>query len=205
MRCKARIPLSVVFVLMALPYAGAAQALIETDRVVDADASTVGFTVSAKMLFTVQRHGRFDEFSGSVSYQPQRPSDTRVELTVYTGSVDTHDPDQDALLRSTDFFDTQRFPTMHFVSTSAVAVADRKLALTGDLTIRGITKRLVVPIRVIPANAGTANGPARFETEFEIDRTEFGLTGVPNWKGLNVSIGRKVRIHMAIATGTTTR
>jgi polyisoprenoid-binding protein YceI len=195
---------SAVLFAVALPYVGAAQSIPGRDRMVDADASTVGFTVSAKMLFTVERHGKFDEFAGLVSYAPDRPGETRVELTVYTASVDTRDPDQDALLRSTDFFDTERFPTMRFVSTSAAIAGDRTLTMTGDLTIHGITKRLAVPIRIVPSNSSTA-AATRFETEFDIDRTEFGLNGRPNWKGLNVSIGRKVRIHLAIATGSAGR
>lgn len=205
MTSKAPTLMGLVFALVALPCAAAAQDAAETDRMVDVDASTVGFTVSAKMLFTVERHGRFGQFSGVVSYAPSRPDDTRVELTVYTASVDTHDPSQDALLRSSDFFDAEHFPTMHFTSTSAAAGRDRTLTVTGDLTIRGVTKRVVVPISIVPSREATAAGAARFETDFDIDRTEFGLNGRSNWKGLNVSIGRKVRIHLAIATSTTRR
>jgi len=199
-----RVPtlLSIAFAGLLLPSAAGAQSAAEADRVIDVDASTVGFTVSAKMLFTVQRHGQFEEFAGVVSYAPNRPGDTRVELTVYTASVDTHDPTQDALLRSSNFFDAERFPTMHFISTSAAIVRDRTLTLTGDLTIRNVTKRVAIPLTIVPSANATATGATHFETEFDIDRTDFGLNGRPKWKGLDVSIGRKVRIHLAIATIT---
>jgi polyisoprenoid-binding protein YceI len=189
----------VTLLTLALPSIGGAQSLPDANRLVDAGSSTVGFTVSARMLFTVQRHGRFDNFAGVVSYEPDRPSDTRVNLTVYTASVDTHDPEQDALLRSTDFFDSERFPTMRFVSTSAAKAGDRTLALTGDLTIHGVTKRVVVPVTIVPSR-GDAGGAAQFLTDFDIDRTDFGLNGRPSWKGMNVSIAHRVRIHLAIAT-----
>src|SRR5262245_12779754 len=201
-----RVPslLSLAFAILALPCAAAAQPTSAAHRLIDTDASTVGFTVSAKMLCTVPRHGNSDQFAGVVSYAPNRPGETRAALTVYTASVDTRDPSQDALLRSSDFFDTERFPTMQFVSTSAAMARARTLTVTGDLTIRGVTKRMAIPITIVPSADANATG-ARFETEFDIDRTEFGLNGRPNWKGLDVSIGRKVRIHLAIATITAPR
>lgn len=205
MTTSVRMLVSMFLVCLALPRPGAAQSMDEAERPVDAESSIVGFTVSARMVFTVQRHGRFDNFAGVVSYEPNRPSDTRVDLTVYTASVDTRDPEQDALLRSTDFFDSERFPTMRFVSTGAATAGNRTLELTGDLTIRGITKRVVVPIKIFPSTGGLAAGATRFETEFDIDRTEFGLNGRPSWNGINVSIGHKVRIHLAIATGSAGR
>jgi len=72
--------------------------------------------------------------------------------------------------------------------------------VTGDLTIRGITRRVDIPMTIEPSADANAVGVTRFETEFDIDRTEFGLNGRPNWKGVDVSISRKVRIHLAIAT-----
>jgi hypothetical protein len=75
---------------------------------------------------------------------------------------------------------------------------DGTLALTGDLTIRDVTKRIAIPVKVRPGyQEGGAAAPT-FETTFEIDRTDFGLNGSPKWSGMNVSIAKNVEIHIAI-------
>jgi polyisoprenoid-binding protein YceI len=167
--------------------------------VVNTESSTVGFTVSARALFTFKRQGRFTEFSGSVAYDPVRPSDTRVDLTVLTASVDTAKPEENVLLRSGDFFDVDHYPTMKFVSTGATMQPDGVLAMAGDLTIRGVTKRVVIPVHVVPSGQLEGQPAARFETHFDIDRTDFGLSGPRSSGGFKVSIGRNVQIHLAIA------
>jgi polyisoprenoid-binding protein YceI len=157
--------------------------------------STVSFTLHGKALFSFKREGRFNEFAGELAYRPERPADTHVDLTVYTNSVDMHDRDGDRLLKSNDFFDVEHFPTMHFAGSIADDRNDGKLAIVGDLTIRGITKRISAPVAV----RSTGTEPPVFETSFQIDRTEFGLNGVPKWRGFDVSVARNVDIHIAIA------
>jgi polyisoprenoid-binding protein YceI len=89
---------------------------------------------------------------------------------------------------------------MHFTSSGGDPRPDGTLTVTGDLTIRGITKRMAIPLKISGTGAPSGFGSgATFETQFEIDRTEFGLTGTPKWGGFNVSIGKKVQIHIAIA------
>lgn len=183
----------------ALPGAAAAQSTDALAYTVDEEASAVDFTVSARMLFSFKRGGQFNEFSGMIAYDPDHPADTSVDLTVYTASVDTNDAEQDAMLRSEDFFAVDRYPTMHFVSAGATVRTNGSLAVEGDLTIRGITKHLVIPVRIIPAERN-GRPTAAFDARFQIDRAEFGLTGRPTWNGMKVSIGRKVDIHLAIAT-----
>ena len=161
--------------------------------------SAVGFTISASMLFKVKRDGTFKDFTGNLSYNPARPTDAHIDLTVYTGSVDMHNAEHDQLLKSPDFFDVARFPTMHFVSDSTIRKPDGSFSMTGDMTIRGVTKRLTIPVKMRPDSNGTGQSGAIFESNFQIDRTEFGLNGVPKWGGLSVSISKKVDIHIAIA------
>jgi polyisoprenoid-binding protein YceI len=169
-----------------------------TEYSVDSQSSLVGFTLSARRaLFTVHRQGQFRELSGDISYDPLNPAATQVDLTVYTASVNIDNAEQEDLLRSDEFFDVTRHPTMHFASTEVARETDGRLSVTGDLTIRGITKRLVVPLRVMPLDR--APGATTFDTTFEIDRTEFGLNGGPRSQAFKVSIGRNVTIHLAIA------
>lgn len=158
--------------------------------------SLVGFTVFGRALFPIKREGRFTEFAGQLSYDPARPGDTHVDITVFTSSVDVRDAKQNALLRSQDFFDVDHYPTMHFASVDAIPHQDGTLTLAGDLTIRGITKRIVTPIQLHAAGAKSV-----LETTFQIDRTDFGIDGIPGFGGAMVSIAKKVQIHIAIATG----
>ena len=171
----------------------------DTHYTVDCQSSAVNFTLSARrVMFTVHRQGEFRELTGDISYDPSNPAATQVDLTVFTDSVNLDNVQQEDLLRSDEFFDVARHPTMHFVSMAAAGEADGRLSVTGDLTIRGITRRLTVPIRVMPL--GDAPGTTTFDTTFEIDRTQFGLTGGgPRSREFKVSIGKNVTIHMAIA------
>lgn len=186
--------------LAVLAASPAAAQTLETP--VSHQSSTVGFTVFAKALFTFKEEGLFKKFDGQVAYDPADPTATRMALTVYTASIDTRNTEHDDMLRSPDFFDVDQYPTMRFVSTGVTVQRDGGLLVSGDLTIRGISKRVDVPVRIQPQTSGKAAGP-RFDTTFEIDRTEFGLNGSPKFAGFNVSIAKNVKIHLAIALAMT--
>jgi polyisoprenoid-binding protein YceI len=198
----ARIQLSLSPILALLIVTAApSPARAETGTLaVDPAASEVDFTIYASKLFTFKREGQFREFTGQLSFDPANPLQTQVDLTVYTSSVDIHNDEHNQLLKSNAFFDVERFPTMHFTSSSANVKPDGTFAVTGDLTIRGITQRLTIPakLKLVPETAGPSI--ASFESTFEIDRTQFGLIGVAKPHGLSVSIAKKVRIHIAVAT-----
>ncbi len=198
-----RFPLMVcvvaVFVL-ALSSQALAQELSVRDQKVDQAESLVDFTLKGSaMLVPITREGRFTEFSGNVSYDAAQPGRSHVNLKVYTASVDVRDAEQNELLRSREFFDADRFPTMEFASSSTAVRPDGTLSMSGDMTIRGITRRMTIPVTIRPAARGGNTSGAVFETTFHIDRTQFGLNGVPKWNGLKVSIARDVQIHIAIA------
>ena len=185
--------------LVLAPSVVSAQAQPGGDFTLNRAASAVGFTISGSMLFKVKRDGKFKDFTGNLSYNPAHPTDAHIDLTVYTNSVDTHNAEHDQLLKSPDFFDVAHFPTMHFVSASTIRMPDGSFSMTGDMTIRGVTKRMTIPVKMRPDSPGPEQSGAIFESNFQIDRTEFGLNGVPKWGGMNVSISKKVDIHIAIA------
>lgn len=201
--------LSFVLTILAVgvPRTAAAAEVEATASVytVNQGASSIGFTLSgSKMLFKFKRDGQFKNFNGELSYDPAHPGDARINLTVYTSSVDMHDPDNNQLLKSTEFFDVDHFPTMHFTNSSTVVRPDGTLEMTGDMTIRGVTKKMTIPVRLRPETK-SAQGGATFETTFPIDRTTFGLNGDPSWGGFSLKIAKSVQIHMAIATAILTR
>lgn len=187
-----------VSVLLGLAPIAGAQTPPSGISTINTAASVVGFTISGSMIFKVTQDGHFSDFTGTVEYDPVQPANTHMALTVYTASVDTRDAEHDELLRSRDFFDVEHFPTMQFVSASTIAKPDGRFAITGDLTIRGVTKRMTIPVRFRPGARDLSSSV--FESTFEIDRTEFGLNGIPKWGGLKVSISKRVQIHLAIAT-----
>lgn len=187
----------VLSLLLSLLSPRPAAASLEDSALLDPQESVIGFTVYAQMLFKVKEEGRFRQFSGQVGYDPDRPADTHVDLTVYTATVDMHNAEHDAMLKSPGFFDVERFPTMRFVGASTAVRPNGGLDVTGDLTIRGITRRVTVP--VVISQVPGRNAGSRFETTFQIDRTDFGLNGPAKMAGLSVSIAKNVRIHLALA------
>jgi len=168
---------------------------------VNKTGSSVGFTISGSMIFKVKRDGRFRDFSGELAYDPANPGNTRVDLTVYTASVDMHNSEHDQLMKSEQFFDVEHFPTMHFTNSETDVRPDGTLAMTGDMTIRGVTKKMTIPVKVHPGNGADSV----FEATFPIDRTDFGLNGNAGWGGFRLKIAKDVEIHLAIATAMHTR
>ena len=161
-------------------------------------SSLVAFTIYTPGPFRLKREGRFHEVAGDLSYNADRPGDTRVTLVVNTASIDVDDAEHNEMLRSQEFFDAAAFPTMRFTSTATTRRPDGTMVVDGDLTIRGITKRIAIPVALRTTEQEGASA-ARFDTTFDIDRTEFGLNGVPKMKGFNIPISKRVRIHVSIA------
>ena len=195
-------PAAAILLILVTPVVARAQGLLDGVYAIDQAASTVSFTLQGSALFKVKRDGYFKNFSGLVSYNPARPADTRVDLTVAADSIYMRNSEHAELLKSAEFFDVERFPTLHFASESTNIQPDGMLSVTGDMTIRGVTRRMTIPVKLRTTSNGPGQGTA-FESTFQIDRTEFGINGVPDWHGFHVSIAKKVQIHIAIATQPT--
>ncbi len=139
---------------------------------IDPTHSRVGFSARHAMVTKVR--GSFNEYSGSGSVANGSAS-LSIEITV--ASIDTRNSDRDGHLQSPDFFDVAAFPKITFISTSIKDVADEKVVVEGNLTVKDVTK----PIAIDFEYTGTATDPygnARFgfEGTAEINRKEFGLT-----------------------------
>ena len=110
--------------------------------------------------------GRFTDLGGAVSFDEAAPERSAVAFTIQAASIDTGTPDRDAHLRSEDFFHVEKYPTITFVSTGITASGGNDYAVTGDLTMRGVTKRITLPVTYL----GKAKDPwgkekLGFETE----------------------------------------
>jgi polyisoprenoid-binding protein YceI len=141
---------------------------------IDPVHSSVGFSVRHMVLAKVR--GNFSDFSGTVTFDGKDISTGSVELTVQTASVDTDNEDRDKHLKSDDFFNVEKFPTMIFKSKNVAAGENGKFTLTGDLTIRETTKEVTFDCEFFGVvNDPWGNTRAGFSASTTINRQEFGL------------------------------
>jgi polyisoprenoid-binding protein YceI len=163
---------------------------------IDKTHSEASFQV--RHLLTKVR-GRFSDFEGSITLDEAQPERSSVALTIQAASIDTNEPTRDTHLRSADFFAVDEFPTLTFTSVEVVSKGSDRLDVAGDLTIRGITKRIVVPVTLL----GSAQDPwgkdrVGFEAEFTINRKEFGLTWNAALETGGFLVGDDVRVSLSI-------
>jgi polyisoprenoid-binding protein YceI len=158
--------------------------------------TTLSFTATKWMVF--KEEGLFQDFTGTVIYSPQDPAKCKIEVIVQAVSLDTRSAGRDKVLRSDDFLDVEKFPTLSFRSTRVKATRNGTYDVEGDLTIHGVTKRIAVPVKVIGARVMPGIGDfAGFETTFNIDRRDFGVLG-SRWSGNTMAIDPTVVIHLFV-------
>ena len=143
---------------------------------IDTAHSTVGFKVRHLMVSTVR--GKFNKFSGTVDFDPANPAAIRIDATIDAASIDTGNGKRDDHLRSPEFFDVAKFPTLSFKSKKAVQ-AGGKVKVTGDLTMHGVTREVVLDVEgpTKPVTDPWGNVKIGAEAETTINRQDFKL----NW------------------------
>jgi polyisoprenoid-binding protein YceI len=119
----------------------------------------------------------FGKVDGNITYDPANVGASKVEVTIPLSGLDSHVPDFDAHLRSADFFDAEKFPAITFKSTSVKAAGKGKLKVTGDLTIKGITKPVVLDVTINKTGVQplAKREAAGFSATTTVKRTDFGL------------------------------
>ena len=147
---------------------------IAGDYALDASHTRLGFSARHAMVTTVR--GAFTQFEGSAHVDTANPSASKVELAIKTESIDTGVEDRNAHLRSADFFEVEKYPTITFSSTDVVRDGD-SWTITGDLTIKDVTK----PITIEFESTGSARDPfgnlrIGFEGQTTLSRKDWGLT-----------------------------
>lgn len=157
-----------VLIAVAVP----AVAAIETFTF-DKAHSLVGFRIRH---FVSKVEGRFKEYDGAIQLDRQNPSASRVELTIQTASIDTGNEGRDKDLRSPNFFDADKYPTITFKSTKVEPKGNDTYLVTGDLTMHGVTK----PVTVTVKHGGFVKAgrveKAGFEATVTLNRKDFGIT-----------------------------
>ena len=141
---------------------------------IDASHSTLGFVARHAMVTKVR--GAFNEFEGTATLDGANPANSTAKVTIKATSIDTRNEQRDEHLRSNDFFAMDEFPEITFVSTG-VSVDGETYELTGDLTVKGVTKSVTIPFEY----EGSAKDPfgndrVGFSGSLVINRKDFGVS-----------------------------
>jgi polyisoprenoid-binding protein YceI len=143
--------------------------------------------------------GRFTDLGGSIAFDEAAPAASSVTFTIQAASIDTGTPDRDAHLRSADFFHVEQYPTLTFVSAAIEARGGDEYAVTGDLTMRGVTKRITLPVTFLgKAKDPWGNEKLGFEAETTINRKDYGLTWNAALETGGFLVGDEVKISVSI-------
>jgi len=181
--------------LAALAFAAAAFAATETFQF-DKAHSLVGFRIRH---FVSKVEGRFKDYEGAIQIDRQNPANSRVDLTIQAASIDTGNENRDKDLRSANFFDVDKFPTITFKSTKVTPKGSDTYDVAGDFTMHGVTKPIVVTVRHGGfAKAGKVE-KAGFETMgFKLDRKDYGISWNRAVDQGGVMLGEDVEINVQV-------
>lgn len=139
--------------------------------------TVVGFSVRH---FFSKVPGRFNQFEGTIQLDEKDWAASSVEATIQSASIYTNNEKRDGHLKSADFFDVEKFPTLTFKSTNVTPGADNTLQVAGDLTIHGVTKPVVLDVSFLGSGPVSIGGRgtmerAGFEATTKVDRKDFGI------------------------------
>lgn len=164
---------------------------------IDSAHSQVGFAVKHLMISTVR--GRFGAVSGTVEFPEGDYRDARASVTIDAASIDTGEEKRDAHLRSADFFDAGKFPTLTFTSRRVQAIDGDTFQLVGDLTIRDVTREVVLDVEVDGFQKDPWGGErAGFSATTKVNRKDFGLSWNQALETGGLLVGDEVKISLDV-------
>jgi polyisoprenoid-binding protein YceI len=164
----------------------------------DASHSRIGFVARHAMVTKVR--GSFNEFEGTAVLDGSNPAASSAELTITAKSIDTRNGQRDEHLRSNDFFAMDEYPTITFTSTGARQTSDGEFELTGDLTIKDVTKAVTIPFTY----EGSATDPygnlrVGFEGSVVINRKDWGVNWNAGLEAGGVLVGEKITLEFEVS------
>jgi polyisoprenoid-binding protein YceI len=163
---------------------------------IDPAHSSVGFTTTHLMVSKVS--GQFDEFAGTVNFDAANLDASKIDITVQAGSINTHNDKRDTHLKSGDFFDAGKFPTITFVSKKIVKEGD-KYNVTGDLTIKGVTKEATFSASINGPVKGPMGGDViGVDATGKINRQDFGVSWNKTLDNGGVMVSDDVDLHVSV-------
>jgi polyisoprenoid-binding protein YceI len=167
-----------------------------TSYTIDPAHSAADFKVRHLMVTNVR--GEFSGVTGTVQFDLENPANSKVEAKIDVNTIQTRDAQRDAHLKSADFFDVEKFPTITFVSKNVSKNASDDYAVTGDLTIHGVTKEVVLDVEEVTPEAKDpwGNVKAGAAAKTKINRKDFGLVWNVGLETGGVLVGEDVQIHL---------
>lgn len=164
---------------------------------VDVSHSNIGFSVRHMMVAKVR--GRFDEFEGTIDGDANDLIGANINFNIDASSIDTNSGDRDNHLRSEDFFDVEKYPIITFVSTDIVKAGENTYSITGDFTIKDVTKQVTFEAEY----QGAGKNPwgvdvVAYEASTKISREAFGLTWNQALEAGGVLVGDEISITLEL-------
>jgi polyisoprenoid-binding protein YceI len=195
-----RVPFAAALILSATSTTGAAPAAESAAWAIDPAHTEVKFSVNH---FFTPVTGRFAELDARLTYDPQHPRRSSVEVKIPVASVDTGNAKRDDHLRTADWFEAEKYPYITFASTSVRATGDGRLLARGPLTIKGVSREIELPIAILGQQEipdtmremmGGTKEVASFRASTTVERGDFGV-GVGSWAATMV-VGGEVSIEI---------
>jgi polyisoprenoid-binding protein YceI len=176
----------------------ASTAIATTTWNIDPVHSTAQFKVKHMMISNVK--GEFTSINGTLSLNEEDIAKSFVEATIDATTINTREPQRDAHLKSADFFDVEKFPTLSFKSSRVSRAGDGELSVEGDLTIHGVTRRVVFEVEgpSLPAKDPWGNTRIGLSATTKINRKDFGLTWNAALETGGILVGEEVTITLDI-------
>ncbi|MBI2706618.1 MAG: YceI family protein [Actinobacteria bacterium] len=173
-------------------------ATLTSTYAIDPTHSRIGFVARHAMVTKVR--GSFNEFEGSGYFDAENPANSHLRLTIQAASIDTRNADRDGHLKGNDFFDMEAYPEITFTSTTVEQVDAENYRVTGDLTIKGVTK----PVTVDFEYSGTAVDPYNnqrigFEGRTTVNRKDWGVSWNAALEAGGVLVSEKVTLEFEVS------
>ena len=164
---------------------------------IDPTHSEIGFKVKHMMFTNVS--GKFNAFSSSIENEDEQFETSKINFSAEVNSVDTNNTDRDNHLRSADFFDADNYPSLSFVSTSIKKIDEGEYQISGDLTIKDVTKNIVLETEYSGLMKDPwGNTKIGLSITGKINRKEFGLTWNSTLETGGVLVGEEIKLASEI-------
>jgi polyisoprenoid-binding protein YceI len=165
---------------------------------IDPAHSVAEFKVKHMMISNVK--GQFPKLSGVLTLDESNRTNSRVGAVIEAASIETRDEQRNAHLKSTDFFHVEKFPTLYFKSSRVNLVGDGEVAVEGDLTIRGVTRKVTFSVEgpTPPAKDPWGNTRIAVSATTKINRKDFGLTWNAALETGGILVGEDVTITLDV-------